>query len=70
MGSLKPNLIVSAGVGVDSPHNKWVYDTTQFDNILKKLKVVWRVTITLFALCINWSLFQFLIVSYYLFLVI
>ncbi|XP_021309256.1 PIN2/TERF1-interacting telomerase inhibitor 1 isoform X1 [Sorghum bicolor] len=27
------------GVGVDSPHNKWVYDTTQFDNILKKLKV-------------------------------
>uniref|UniRef100_A0A0E0K859 G-patch domain-containing protein n=1 Tax=Oryza punctata TaxID=4537 RepID=A0A0E0K859_ORYPU len=28
------------GVGVDSPHNKWVYDTTQFDNILKKLKVV------------------------------
>ncbi|KAL5209032.1 hypothetical protein ABZP36_004655 [Zizania latifolia] len=27
------------GVGVDSSHNKWVYDTTQFDNILKKLKV-------------------------------
>jgi Pin2-interacting protein X1 len=28
-----------AGVGVDNPCNKWVYDTTQFDNILKKLKV-------------------------------
>ncbi|XP_010229284.1 PIN2/TERF1-interacting telomerase inhibitor 1 isoform X2 [Brachypodium distachyon] len=27
------------GVGVDSPHNKWAYDTTQFDDILKKLKV-------------------------------
>lgn len=31
------------GVGVDSPRNKWVYDTTQFDNILKKLKVVRQV---------------------------
>ena len=29
-----------AGVGVDNPRDKWVYDTTQFDNILKKLKVV------------------------------
>ncbi|RCV46783.1 hypothetical protein SEVIR_9G563100v4 [Setaria viridis] len=27
------------GVGVDNPRDKWVYDTTQFDNILKKLKV-------------------------------
>ncbi|RLM62079.1 PIN2/TERF1-interacting telomerase inhibitor 1 [Panicum miliaceum] len=27
------------GVGVDNPCDKWVYDTTQFDNILKKLKV-------------------------------
>ncbi|KAL5218546.1 hypothetical protein ABZP36_019230 [Zizania latifolia] len=29
----------TVGVGVDSPHNKWAYDTTEFDNILKKLKV-------------------------------
>ena len=36
-------MILYAGVGVDSPHNKWVYDTTQFDNILKKLKVVRQV---------------------------
>lgn len=36
-------LILYAGVGVDSPRNKWVYDTTQFDNILKKLKVVRQV---------------------------
>ena len=28
-----------AGVGVDKP-NPWAFDTTQFDNILKKLKVV------------------------------
>uniref|UniRef100_A0A3B6KT44 G-patch domain-containing protein n=1 Tax=Triticum aestivum TaxID=4565 RepID=A0A3B6KT44_WHEAT len=27
------------GVGVDNPQNKWAYDTTQFDDILKKLKV-------------------------------
>ncbi|CAM0870281.1 unnamed protein product [Alopecurus aequalis] len=27
------------GVGVDSAQNKWAYDTTQFDDILKKLKV-------------------------------
>nr|CAB3502175.1 unnamed protein product [Digitaria exilis] len=27
------------GVGVDNPRDKWVYDTSQFDNILKKLKV-------------------------------
>ncbi|CAN6302493.1 unnamed protein product [Urochloa humidicola] len=27
------------GVGVDNPRDKWVFDTTQFDNILKKLKV-------------------------------
>jgi hypothetical protein len=31
---------IYAGVGVDNPRDKWVYDTTQFDNILKKLKVV------------------------------
>ncbi|XP_025795696.1 uncharacterized protein LOC112875907 [Panicum hallii] len=30
---------IYAGVGVDNPRDKWVYDTTQFDNILKKLKV-------------------------------
>ncbi|KAH0857362.1 hypothetical protein HID58_085623 [Brassica napus] len=29
----------TAGVGVDKP-NPWAFDTTQFDNILKKLKVV------------------------------
>ncbi|KAF8780446.1 hypothetical protein HU200_001568 [Digitaria exilis] len=28
------------GVGVDNPRDKWVYDTSQFDNILKKLKVL------------------------------
>uniref|UniRef100_A0ACD5TTX5 Uncharacterized protein n=1 Tax=Avena sativa TaxID=4498 RepID=A0ACD5TTX5_AVESA len=27
------------GVGVDTAQNKWAYDTTQFDDILKKLKV-------------------------------
>lgn len=30
---------MGAGVGVDKP-NPWAFDTTQFDNILKKLKVV------------------------------
>uniref|UniRef100_A0A8R7VCH1 G-patch domain-containing protein n=2 Tax=Triticum urartu TaxID=4572 RepID=A0A8R7VCH1_TRIUA len=33
------------GVGVDNPQNKWAYDTTQFDDILKKLKVVWCIAI-------------------------
>lgn len=38
-----------AGVGVDNPRDKWVYDTTQFDNILKKLKVVRHIKITISA---------------------
>lgn len=28
------------GIGVDNPANNWVLDTSQFDNILKRLKVV------------------------------
>nr|XP_010933976.1 uncharacterized protein LOC105054209 isoform X3 [Elaeis guineensis] len=27
------------GIGVDNPSNNWVFDTSQFDNILKRLKV-------------------------------
>ncbi|XP_078155426.1 D111/G-patch domain-containing protein [Carex rostrata] len=27
------------GIGLDKPNNNWILDTTQFDNILKKLKV-------------------------------
>ncbi|GMP96376.1 hypothetical protein CsSME_00045050 [Camellia sinensis var. sinensis] len=29
----------TAGIGVDEPKNKWAFDTSQFDNILKRLKV-------------------------------
>ncbi|KAK1258555.1 hypothetical protein QJS04_geneDACA020367 [Acorus gramineus] len=29
----------TAGMGVDKDANKWTFDTNQFDNILKKLKV-------------------------------
>lgn len=41
------NLKLGAGVGVDKP-NPWAFDTTQFDNILKKLKVVMFVYIFVF----------------------
>ncbi|XAR70251.1 hypothetical protein NMG60_11027040 [Bertholletia excelsa] len=29
----------TAGIGVDEPKNNWAFDTSQFDSILKKLKV-------------------------------
>ncbi|KAL7183098.1 hypothetical protein ACSBR1_041721 [Camellia fascicularis] len=29
----------TAGIGVDEPKNNWAFDTSQFDNILKRLKV-------------------------------
>ncbi|KAK1289092.1 hypothetical protein QJS10_CPB18g00679 [Acorus calamus] len=32
----------TAGMGVDKDANKWIFDTNQFDNILKKLKVAKR----------------------------
>lgn len=41
------NLKLGAGVGVDKP-NPWAFDTTQFDNILKKLKVVMVVYVFVF----------------------
>lgn len=34
------NSLCSTGIGLDKPNNNWILDTTQFDNILKKLKVV------------------------------
>lgn len=40
---------MGAGVGVDKP-NPWAFDTTQFDNILKKLKVVMAVSVFVFFL--------------------
>lgn len=32
-------LVILLGIGNEEPNN-WAFDTTQFDNILKKLKVV------------------------------
>ncbi|GMP73285.1 hypothetical protein CsSME_00031079 [Camellia sinensis var. sinensis] len=29
----------TTGIGVDEPKNNWAFDTSQFDNILKRLKV-------------------------------
>ena len=34
------SLKITTGIGVDEPKNKWAFDTSQFDNILKRLKVV------------------------------
>ena len=39
-----------AGVGVESAQNEWANDTNKFDDILTKLKVVWRVAVPLFSL--------------------
>ncbi|KAF5935781.1 hypothetical protein HYC85_026910 [Camellia sinensis] len=30
---------ICQGIGVDEPKNNWAFDTSQFDNILKRLKV-------------------------------
>lgn len=43
------DLKLGAGVGVDKP-NPWAFDTTQFDNILKKLKVVLALPFVYFLL--------------------
>lgn len=45
-----------AGVGVDNPRDKWVYDTSQFDNILKKLKVVRHIKVTIQLHRLNFNL--------------
>ena len=37
------------GVGVEKPNN-WAFDTTQFDSILKRLKVVCYVLVWLFEI--------------------
>ncbi|KAK1264648.1 hypothetical protein QJS04_geneDACA024276 [Acorus gramineus] len=41
----------TAGMGVDKDANKWTLDTNQFDNILKKLKVVMFFFIYIFFPC-------------------
>lgn len=36
---ISPFFVILIGIGTEKPNN-WAFDTTQFDNILKKLKVV------------------------------